>query len=440
MTPAPRISIIIPTHNRKTLLLENLQALAQQTFPSSDMEVVVVADGCSDGTAQALLTASFPFALRVAEQACQGPSAARNHGARLARGEILLFLDDDIEASPRLVQAHAEAHASQPLRVAIGYLPPILQAQTGFFREELRGWWEAMFSPMLVPGYRYRYSNLLTGNFSVAASLFHEAGGFDLQFRCHEDYELGWRLIKLGAIFQFVPQALGYHHENTLIERTFQRKQEEGQADILLSRKHPELLPTLQVARLVNYGSFFTRKFYRLAFDRPAMGERVSRFLARLMKLMEKWGLYYRWQKLLEILLVYNYLRGVAKVFPTRAEWHDFVRQTHAHPIWGKPEMTIDLAEGLDTAQALLDQYRPDAVKFVYEQQVLRREPAYPGVESFRGDHLRVYLAYVLRDAYLRWAVRPNWDETDPQEALFVQLLDRHLAQLNYEQILTETD
>lgn len=439
MTTAPRISIIIPTHNRKALLLENLQALARQTIPMSEMEVVVVADGCSDGTAQALLTASFPFTLRVAEQAPQGPSAARNHGARLARGEILLFLDDDIEASPRLVQAHAESHTGQARRVAIGYLPPILQAQTGFFREELRGWWEAMFSAMLVPGYRYRYSNLLTGNFSISSSLFWQAGGFDLQFCCHEDYELGWRLIKLGAIFQFVPQALGYHHENTLMERTFQRKQDEGQADVYLSRKHPELLPTLQVSRLVNYGGFFTRKFYRLAFDRPALGERVSRFLAWLMKLMEKWGLYYRWQKLLEILLVYNYLRGVAKIFPTRAEWHDFVRQTQADPVWGRPEMTIDLAEGLDAAQALLDQYRPDAVKFSHGQHVLRREPAYAGVEPFRGEHLRVYLTYVLRDDYLRWAVRPNLNETHPQQRLFRKLIDQHLAQMNHEQDISET-
>lgn len=440
MTPAPRISIIIPTHNRKTLLLENLQALARQTYPCSEMEVVVVADGCSDGTAQALSSTLFPFALQVAEQAAQGPSAARNHGARLARGEILLFLDDDIEASPRLVQAHVESHANQARRVAIGYLPPILQAQTGFFREELRGWWEAMFSPMLVPGYRYRYSNLLTGNFSVSSSLFWQAGGFDLQFRCHEDYELGWRLIKLGAIFQFVPVALGYHHENTLMERTFQRKLDEGQADVFLSRKHPELLPTLQVYRLVNYGGFFTRKFFRLAFDRPVLGERASRILAWLMKLMEKLGLYYRWQKLLEILLVYNYLRGVAKIFPTRAEWHDFIRHTQADQVWGRPEMTIDLAAGLDAAKALLDQCRPDAVIFKHGQRVLRREPAYPGVEPFRGAHLRVYLAYVLRDEYLRWVVHPGLDHPGPQQQFLKKLLDQHLLLTNHEKNLSEMD
>jgi len=427
----PFVSIIIPTHNRSTLLLQNLYQLASQRYPLENLEVIVVADGCDDHTAGLIRDCSFPFSIKVIEQELQGPAMARNHGAQFAIGDYLIFIDDDIAADQNLVTAHIDAQLKQANQVIIGYLPPILQVQTGYFREELRGWWESMFSVMLVPGYRYRYSNLLTGNFSIPAHLFKKVSGFDPQFYCHEDYELGWRLIKHGAAFKYVPEAWGYHHENTLLERTLLRKQAEGKADVLLARKHPELLPILQLSRLVNYGNKLWQFYYRFAFDQPMIGDRFSDFLLKWMNRLEDMQLYYRWRNVLEALLVFNYLKGVASMIPTRKEWLEFIEANQKPGGWQPTSVTVDLAQGISAAEKFLDQHKPDAVRFVYGSTILREEVAYPGVEPIRGEHLSVYLAYVLRDTYLKTVVRPELDTASQDDGFFKKLIDDHLSRID---------
>src|SRR5262245_47332862 len=211
----PRVSIVIPTRNRRASVERALASLAAQSYPAPAFEVIVVADGCDDGT-PAIPAEGRPFSLRVIDQPARGPSAARNAGAAAARGDLLIFMDDDIEPRPGFVAAHVQAHADRdPARVAIGYLPPQLQGRRDFFAIMLRAWWEAMFGRWRGPGYRFSYSDLLSGNFSLGTTLFTAVGRFDESLRCHEDYELGFRLIAAGARFTFAPEAAGWHHERT---------------------------------------------------------------------------------------------------------------------------------------------------------------------------------------------------------------------------------
>ena len=104
------ISIIIPSHNRRILLHKILDALAQQTFPADQFEVIIVLDGCTDGSREMLDEIAMPFSLHVIAQEQRGASAARNHGAKQAAGELLIFLDDDIEPTPGFILAHVNAH------------------------------------------------------------------------------------------------------------------------------------------------------------------------------------------------------------------------------------------------------------------------------------------------------------------------------------------
>src|SRR5690349_18438777 len=104
-----RVSVIVPTYERRDLAVEAVRSLAVQEF-DAPFEVIVVVDGSRDGTAEALNQTIWPFPLRVIEQANQGASRARNRGAAEATGEILLFLDDDMTADPHLL---AEHHRSQ---------------------------------------------------------------------------------------------------------------------------------------------------------------------------------------------------------------------------------------------------------------------------------------------------------------------------------------
>jgi glycosyltransferase involved in cell wall biosynthesis len=88
----PLVSVVIPTYNSRRLLESALAGVWAQTF--QDFEVIVVDDGSTDAT-QAWLAGQRDPRLRVVAQSNQGAAAARNAGARAARGEYLAFLDAD---------------------------------------------------------------------------------------------------------------------------------------------------------------------------------------------------------------------------------------------------------------------------------------------------------------------------------------------------------
>ncbi|MGZ4771060.1 MAG: glycosyltransferase family 2 protein, partial [Ilumatobacteraceae bacterium] len=94
---APAISVVIPTFNRLPRLKQVLGALSKQSLDNSLFEVVVVSDGSTDGTHE-YLSGATPRPVVYAHQDNAGPGAARNRGVHLARGRLILFIDDDIVA------------------------------------------------------------------------------------------------------------------------------------------------------------------------------------------------------------------------------------------------------------------------------------------------------------------------------------------------------
>src|ERR1017187_3766715 len=95
-----RISVIIPTFQRRNLLRRALNAVFAQDFPPSEVEVIVVIDGSQDGTLEMLRELRPSCRLRFLYQENKGQAAAKNAGIQLAEGEILFFLDDDILLHP----------------------------------------------------------------------------------------------------------------------------------------------------------------------------------------------------------------------------------------------------------------------------------------------------------------------------------------------------
>jgi len=114
----PRFSVVVPTFQRRDVVVASVAAFGAQDF-GEPFEVVVVVDGSTDGTADALRALSPPFPLAVVEQENRGPAAARNRGAEEARGEFLLFLDDDMDPVPDFVGAHVRAHRDAVGLVAV---------------------------------------------------------------------------------------------------------------------------------------------------------------------------------------------------------------------------------------------------------------------------------------------------------------------------------
>jgi glycosyltransferase involved in cell wall biosynthesis len=88
----PKVSVVIPTYNRATKVPACIRSVLAQTF--SDLEVIVVDDGSSDGTGR-VLSDLFGDRIRYFSQVNQGASVARNRGVEEARGEWIAFLDSD---------------------------------------------------------------------------------------------------------------------------------------------------------------------------------------------------------------------------------------------------------------------------------------------------------------------------------------------------------
>src|SRR5215216_6112184 len=115
----PTVSVIIPTFNRKDLLRETLNSLAQQTNPSDFFEVIIVDDGSTDGT-RAIAAEAYPFTLRYFRQSNQGDAAARNLGAQQSQADILVFLDDDIVVEAGYLTHLIQAHGTGQNKIVIG--------------------------------------------------------------------------------------------------------------------------------------------------------------------------------------------------------------------------------------------------------------------------------------------------------------------------------
>ncbi|MBI3785893.1 MAG: glycosyltransferase family 2 protein [Deltaproteobacteria bacterium] len=97
----PKVSCIVPVHNGERYLRQALDSVLAQTFPVH--EVIVVDDGSTDTSVA--IARVFGSPVRVVSQSWQGPADARNHGLRLAVGELIAFNDaDDIWATDKLAR------------------------------------------------------------------------------------------------------------------------------------------------------------------------------------------------------------------------------------------------------------------------------------------------------------------------------------------------
>ena len=102
----PMVSVIIPTYNRAASVGRSIESALEQT--SRDIEVIVVDDGSTDGTAE-ILGREYGQRIRYFYQPNQGQSAARNRGLDAARGEWAAFLDSDDVWRPEKLQYQLQA-------------------------------------------------------------------------------------------------------------------------------------------------------------------------------------------------------------------------------------------------------------------------------------------------------------------------------------------
>jgi peptidoglycan/xylan/chitin deacetylase (PgdA/CDA1 family)/GT2 family glycosyltransferase len=238
----PRFSVVIPTYQRRDIVVRTVEALERQTF--RDFEVVVVVDGSTDGTAAALRELPTSFPLTVLEQDNLGQAAARNLGASAAAGELLLFLDDDMEADAAMLGEHDRSHR-EGAGMVLGHLPlhpdsphTVLSSGVERWAERRR---ERLSRESEVP-----VADLLTGQLSIARETFERLGAFDAGFTRGglfggEDLDFGHRVKRAGIPIVFNEAARS--HQLWMVDPTeyLTRAREAGRSGEELKGKHPEL-------------------------------------------------------------------------------------------------------------------------------------------------------------------------------------------------------
>jgi glycosyltransferase involved in cell wall biosynthesis len=233
-TMQPSISVVIPTFNRARQLARALDGLGRQTVAAGTFDVIVVDDGSVDSTPD-VLARPTNFPLIALRQPNRGPAAARNAGIAAARGEIILFIDDDVIPAANLIELHLHAHAELG-SVVIGRMVPPAGRQPFWAEWEMR-MLERQYAQMVAGIFEPTPRQFYTANASVRRDDLERAGLFDAEYRRAEDVELAYRLEELGLRFVFESGAQVLHDTPRTFAGWIMMAQQYGYYDMLLSRQ-----------------------------------------------------------------------------------------------------------------------------------------------------------------------------------------------------------
>lgn len=187
------VSVIIPAYNAASYIHRALESALQQTHPP--LEILVIDDGSADDTAE--VVSAYPPPVRLLRQPNSGPAAARNRGAKEARGAWLAFLDSDDTWMPRKLER--QLAAANDSGVGIVANPTVTT-------EHLFADAQGNRPPSSEIDFEalWRQNCLVTSSVLIRKAAFEKAGGFDTDLFCAEDYNLwlkiahaGWKVLLL---------------------------------------------------------------------------------------------------------------------------------------------------------------------------------------------------------------------------------------------------
>ncbi|WP_369068931.1 glycosyltransferase [Kineococcus terrestris] len=243
MTGSPDVSVVVPTYERREIVLQCLDSLVRTTSDLS-WEVVVVVDGSTDGTAAAIAARTWPVDVRVVTQVNRGSAAARNAGAAASSAEFLLFLDDDMVVEPSILDEHHRCLTAGADAV-VGHIDVHPSSTPSILVPSLRRWSVKRRERLLAAG-SVPLQDMLTGQLSVRRALFEELGGFDADITAAgrfggEDTDFLQRLVSRGARLRFAPGAVSHQVYVLTPRANLVQWRDSGRADVRLGAKHPGL-------------------------------------------------------------------------------------------------------------------------------------------------------------------------------------------------------
>ncbi|MBV9233000.1 MAG: glycosyltransferase [Candidatus Eremiobacteraeota bacterium] len=221
------------TYNRAPLLERVLEACFDQSIDPQRYEVVLVDDGSTDATAATIDRARARATCRfiAVHQENRGLANARNVGIAKAKGDRIIFIDDDVLPLPNFVAEHARAASRHPQAIVRGGAIEVEDL------DEL--------PPPIWSVRNYSGNYFWTTNVSVPLATIRSIGGFDESFAEYgwEDIEVGLRLRARGVRAVFNPAALVYHYKPPRqardVDRMLAQARAQARTAVRLLRLHP---------------------------------------------------------------------------------------------------------------------------------------------------------------------------------------------------------
>lgn len=214
----PFFSVIIATYNRPKQLVGCLETLKRLDYPRDRFEIIVVDDGSRAPLAELVEPFSKGLEIKLIRQVNAGCGAARNSGAKQARGEYLAFTDDDCTHTPDWLKMLA-ARFDQKRDAMIGGRTVNVLDDNPYST-----------ASQLIMDYLFRYYNArpdrarYLNNIAVPAAAFHALGGFNASFfMSAEDRDFCDRWLKAGYEMIYAPEVL-ISHAHHLTLRSFYRQ------------------------------------------------------------------------------------------------------------------------------------------------------------------------------------------------------------------------
>ena len=227
-----RCSVVIPTYKRPALLERTLDALAVQTLPPDEFEIIVCDDAGSDATREVVdrwrAAHDVSIAYITGTTPARGPAAMRNAGWRAARGEVIAFTDDDAIPDPDWVRQGLVALDADASDAASGSIfVPLPDDPTDYERDVAR----------------LERAGFVTANCFCRRRALESVHGFDPRFRVawREDSDLYFKLIEHGLEVVHAINAIVVHPVRPAPWGVSLHAEAKHVFDALLYKKHPEL-------------------------------------------------------------------------------------------------------------------------------------------------------------------------------------------------------
>lgn len=184
--PLPFVSIIIIGHNEAAMLGQAIQSALDVDYPGDRFEVIYVDSNSTDDSLD--IAASFPIRVVALEEGLPTPGAARNAGARVARGEYLHFQDGDMLLDPNWLKVALTVLNADTVGCVFGRVREMNPHKNIFNRTE------DIHLALQAPG----PSRSPAGGGTFTREAFQSAGGYDGALRAGEEIDLGYRLRRRG--------------------------------------------------------------------------------------------------------------------------------------------------------------------------------------------------------------------------------------------------